>query len=123
MLMGSPSVRIFISTQPVDMRKSFDGLAAATRFLLDHDPMSGHLFVFFNRRADLMKAIWWSGGGWSLLAKRLERGKFRFIKPVERGAPRIEVTQTELAMILDGIDLRRARQRKRWNPGLRTAAG
>lgn len=123
MLMGSPSVRIFISTTPVDMRKSFDGLAAATRFLLDLDPMSGHLFVFFNKRADLMKAIWWSNGGWSLLAKRLERGKFRFLKPIEPGGARVEVTQTELAMILDGIDLRQTRRRKRWNPALRAAAG
>jgi len=122
MLMWNTSIKIFMSTTPVDMRRSFDGLAAATRSILSSDPMSGHLFVFFNKRADLMKAIWWSNGGWSLYAKRLERGRFRFLKPVD-GQARIEVSSTELAMILDGLDPKATRQRKRWNPPPRAAVG
>ena len=123
MLMGARGFKIYISTTAVDMRRSFDGLAAATRALMAEDPMSGHLFVFFNKRADLMKAIWWSDGGFCLFAKRLERGSFRFLKPLEDGVARVEVTQTELAMIIDGIDLKATKRRKRWNPPPKVAAG
>lgn len=121
-MMWSFSVKIYVSTTPLDMRKSFDGLAMATRSVLQSDPMSGHLFVFFNKRADLMKAIWWSKGGFSLYSKRLERGKFRFLKAVDGETNRVEVDATELAMILDGIDLKATKRRKRWNPPIRATA-
>ncbi len=122
MLMWSSSVKIYVSTTPLDMRKSFDGLAMATRSALQSDPMSGHLFVFFNKRADLMKAIWWSKGGFCLYSKRLERGKFRFLKAIDGETNRVEVGATELAMILDGIDLKATKRRKRWNPPIRATA-
>ena len=122
MLMWSSSVKIYISTRPLDMRKSFDGLASATRSILASDPMSGHLFVFFNKRADLVKVLWWSHGGFSILAKRLERGRYRFLKAVEPDSAQVEVSATELAMILDGIDLKATKRRKRWNPPARATA-
>jgi transposase len=122
-LMWTPSVKIYISTTPVDLRKSFNGLAGATRSILDSDPMSGHLSVFFNKRADLVKVLWWSNGGWSIYARRLERGTFRFLKAIDGDTNRIEVNSTELAMILDGIDLKATKRRKRWNPPVRAAAG
>jgi transposase len=68
MLMMPSSVKVYISTVPIDMRKSFDGLAGATRSILQRDPLSGHLFVFLNKRADLVKVLWWSHGGFSLYA-------------------------------------------------------
>ncbi len=122
MLMWSSSIKIYLSTEPLDMRRSFDGLASATRSMLRSDPMSGHLFVFFNKRADLMKAIWWSKGGYSLYCRRLERGTFRFLKSVDGETTRVEVDSTELAMILDGIDLKETKRRKRWNPPVRASA-
>lgn len=122
MLMLPSSVKVYISTVPIDMRKSFDGLAGATRSILKHDPMSGHLFVFLNKRADLVKVLWWSHGGFSVYAKRLERARFRFLRPVEPDSAEVEVSATELAMILDGIDLGATRRRKLWNPAQRAAS-
>jgi transposase len=122
MLMLPSSVKIYIATVPIDMRKSFDGLAGSTRSILKQDPLSGHLFVFLNKRADLVKVLWWSHGGFSLYAKRLERGRFRFLKPVEADGARVEVSATELAMILDGIDLKATTKRKRWNPPKKAAS-
>lgn len=121
MLMWTPSVKIYISTTPLDLRKSFDGLAAATRSILRSDPMSGHLFVFLNKRADLIKILWWSKGGFSLYCKRLEQGTFRFLKAIDGETSRIEVDSTELAMILDGIDLKTTKRRKRWSPPVQSA--
>ena len=122
MLMMPSSVKVYISTVPIDMRKSFDGLAGATRSILQRDPLRGHLFVFLNKRADLVKVLWWSHGGFSLYEKRLERKRFRFLKPVEPDRAEVEVSATELAMILDGIDLGATRRRKLWNPAQRAAS-
>ena len=65
-----PAVRIYVAAAPVDLRKSFDGLAAAVSHVLAHDPFEGHLFVFFNRRADRVKVLWWDGDGFALFYKR-----------------------------------------------------
>ncbi len=113
MLTLPPAVRVFVCTQPVDMRKSFDGLSAATA-LAGLDPMSGHLFVFLNRRSDLTKILFWDRSGWCLFCKRLERGRFRF--PLIDGARAVEMEAAELALLLEGIDLRGARRRPRWQP-------
>ena len=71
-------VRIYCCTQPTDMRKGFDSLAALVRDWLGHDPLSGHLFVFRSRRGDRVKLLWWDRDGWTLYYKRLEQGVFRF---------------------------------------------
>jgi transposase len=98
------------------MRKSFDGLAAATREIVGQDPMSGHLFAFFNRRADIVKVLFWDRAGFCVLAKRLERGRFHLPRPAAGGAASLEIEAAELALILEGIDLRGARRRPRWSP-------
>ena len=71
-----PSVRIFVCTQPQDMRRSFDGLALATRQVLGENPQSGALFLFGNKRANRVKLLWWDRNGYCLLYKRLHRAKF-----------------------------------------------
>lgn len=116
MLTLPPSVRIYVAAAPVDMRKSFDGLAAAAREVLREDPFSGHLFVFFNRASDLTKMLFWDRSGWCLVCKRLERGRFRFPGATTEGARSVTLEAAELALILEGIDLRGARRRARWEP-------
>ncbi len=114
MLTLPPSVRVFLCAAPVDLRKSFDGLAAASRELLAQDPLSGHLFVFLNRRANRVKILLWDRNGFWLMCKRLERGRFH--APVRDG--RAEIEAAELSLMLEGIDLAGARRRPRWVPDM-----
>jgi len=110
----SAAVRVYLATRPADMRKSFDGLSALTSGLA-LDPLSGHLFVFVNKRRDRVKVLYWDRDGLAVWAKRLERGTFRI--PVA-GADRVEMTTAELAALLAGIDLNTARRRVRYSrPG------
>lgn len=122
MLTLPPSVRIFVGVSPVDMRKSFDGLSAVVREVLRGNPMSGHLYVFRNRRGDRLKILLWDRSGWCLFYKRLERGTFRL--PVEdaTSGTQIEMEAAELSLMLEGIDLRGARRRPRWDPTSARAA-
>lgn len=116
-----PSVRIYVCAQPTDMRKSFDGLSALVEQVLEEDPFSGHLFCFFNARSDRCKILWFDHSGFALFAKRLERGCF-CLPEVEPGAKRIAMRAAELALILDGLDLRGAKRRKVWTPATKSAA-
>ncbi len=93
------------------MRKSFDGLSAVVCEVIDEDPQSGHLFVFFNKRKNLSKTIWWDRSGYWLLYKRLERGRFSFFDQAKGDAGSYTMMSSDLALILEGIDLRRARRR------------
>ena len=102
MLSLPPSVRIFLCTQPTDMRKSFDTLAALVRDGLKSDPLSGHLFVFLNKRRDRIKILYWDRDGLAVWAKRLESGTFRIPHAT---AGRVEMTTADLAALLAGIDL------------------
>lgn len=111
MLMLPPSVRIFLAADPVDCRGSFDALAAQAQQVLRQEPQSGHLFVFRNRRGDRVKILWWDRGGFCIWYKRLEEGTFRF-PPSDAGSHEVEAS--ELAMLLEGIDLQQTRQRKRY---------
>jgi transposase len=95
------------------MRKSFDGLAALVEHVLERDPLSGHLFCFFNRRADRCKILWYDHSGYALFAKRLERGRFR-LPEAKPGARSVTMRAAELALILEGIDLRGAKHRRVW---------
>ena len=117
MLSLPPSVRLFVSREPVDMRKAFDGLAALVRDVLEEDPLSGHLFIFFNRRGDRAKILWWDRSGFWLLCRRLEAGRFVLPKVDEakESGKKLRLTATELALVLDGIDLSGARQLKRYS--------
>lgn len=75
---GTEGVRVWVATQPVDMRKGFDGLAEVVRAFLGHDPLSGDLFVFRNRSAQRVKILWYDRNGIALYYKRLDRGTFQF---------------------------------------------
>lgn len=114
MLTLPSSVRIYVASEPVDLRRGFDGLGAATRSLMGRDPMSGHVFVFLNRRRDRIKLLVWDRTGWVVLYKRLERGTFRVPTEPEPGCRHVEVDAGELGLMLEGLDLRGARRRPRW---------
>jgi transposase len=108
-LMPPPSVRVFVASRPVDLRCSFDSLAACTKELLQQDPLSGHLFVFRNRQGDRVKILYWDRTGYCLWYKRLEKGTFR----LPSGPGGVEISAAELVLLLEGIDLAGARQRMR----------
>jgi transposase len=95
-------IQILVATESVDLRKSFDGLAAVAREVLRQDPMSGQMFVFRNREGHRCKALLWDRTGWLILYKRLENGRFRF--PVGDGTT-VEVDAEQLRLLLDGIEL------------------
>lgn len=116
MLNLPPTVSIFVHTEPTDMRKQFDGLAGLVRSALGDDPLSGHLYVFFNRAANRVKILWYDRGGFAMYCKRLERGTFRFPKSIDKGALKVAIDAGELSLILEGIDLRGATWRERWDP-------
>jgi transposase len=108
----SAAVRVYLATKPADMRKSFDGLSALASGSLALDPLSGHLFVFVNKRRDRIKILYWDRDGLAVWAKRLERGTFRL---PAAGVDRVEMTTAELAALLAGIDLNTARRRVRYS--------
>jgi transposase len=113
MLSFPPSslVRIFVGREPIDMRKGIDGLVGLVIGQVEQDPQSGHLFVFFNRGKDRMKALLWDRSGYWMLVKRLEHGRFQVFDRVSETRGAFELSSTELALLLDGIDLRGARRR------------
>lgn len=111
MLTLPPNTRIFVAVEPVDMRGSFDALAGHVRRLLA-DPLDGHLYLFVNRRRRLLKALWFDRSGWAIFSKRLERGSFEVPAP-EGEESKVSIEPAQLAMILEGIDLR-ARRRLRY---------
>lgn len=108
------SVRIYLAVGPVDLRKSIDGLGALVR-ARSHDVFSGHLFVFTSRRGDRIKILVWDSGGFVVYYKRLERGRFR-LPTVAPGAVEVQLDATQLAMLLDGIDVKRVKAPSRWEP-------
>jgi transposase len=115
----SAAVRVFLCTRPTDMRKSFDGLQALVREYLGQDPLSGHLFLFLNRRRDRVKILLWDRDGLVIWYKRLEVGSFQQLDPTactgrRSGEAGVELSTTELALLLTGVDLASARQRKRY---------
>jgi transposase len=116
MLSLPPSVRVFVATQPIDGRKGADSLMAIVRDLLGHDPLSGHLYVFFSRRCDRVRIVYWDRNGIAMWSKRLERGRFRPEFAADGRLVASAVEAAELALVLEGIDLAGARRRPRWQP-------
>ena len=112
MIMLPATVRIFLCTRPTDMRKSFDGLSGLVQECFGQDLLTGHLFLFVNRRGDRIKILYFDRDGLAIWYKRLEAGTFEM--PSTAGADGIELQPAQLAMILSGIDLKSARQRKRF---------
>jgi transposase len=111
MLSLPSNVRVFLCTRPTDMRKSFDGLMGLVSEVLQNDPLSGHLFLFVNRRRDKMKVLFWDEDGLCIWYKRLEAGTWQ-LPAVE--ASGVELDRDQLAMILRGIDLTTVRKRRRY---------
>jgi transposase len=110
------AVRVYLAVGPTDMRKGFDTLAALVKEVLRHDPLSGHLFLFISRRRDRLKMLYWDGDGFAIWYKRLEAGTFRVpaVNPERRS---VELRASELAMLLEGIDLRSLKRSPRWKHG------
>ncbi len=119
MLTLPPGVRVFVATARVDGRKGIDGLSTLVRSQFAEDPLSGSMYVFFSRRADRVRVLYFDRDGYVLITKRLERGTFRLPWPAERG--RIVLEAAELLLVLEGIELRGARRRPRWSSPSRAA--
>jgi transposase len=111
MLTLPPSVRIYLAAGATDLRRSMDGLSALVRDRLGLEPLSGHLFLFRNRRGDRLKILLWEHSGFWVLYKRLERGTFAWPRE-DAGAP-LEMRGTDLMLLLSGVDLSSTR-RRRW---------
>lgn len=103
--------RIWLCTTPTDMRKSFNGLSALVKHQLHHDPLNGHYFVFVNRRKTQMKVLYFEPSGYCVWSKRLEQGQFG-VKPSLTGQRGL--TQADLQLIIDGIEVQQYRQFKRF---------
>jgi transposase len=114
MLTLPPGVRVLVATARVDGRKGIDGLSIVVRTQFAEDPLSGSMYVFFSRRADRVRVLYWDRDGYVLVTKRLERSTFRIPWPAAQGRAVIEAA--ELLLVLEGIDLRGAGRRVRWSP-------
>jgi transposase len=110
------AVKVFVAAGPSNLRRSFDGLSNEVREVLAKDPLSGHVFVFLNRRKTQVKLLVWTRGGFTVVHKRLERGTFSFTAHVTETASSVEIDVHELSMLLEGIDVTRARASQRWEP-------
>ena len=111
MLSFPAAIQVFLCTQPCDMRRSFDGLSMMAEHIIRCNPFSGNLFVFCNRRSDRVKILYWDRDGWAIWYKRLEAGTYQF--PFSETG-RKEVAAWELAVLLEGIDLKKGKRRKRY---------
>jgi transposase len=118
MLLLPRAVRVYVATAPVNLHKSFDGLANEVRCVLGHEPLSGHVFVFINRRKTQVKLLCWTRGGFTILQKRLERGRFNFTKEIREGMKSIRIDVHELSMLLEGLEAKTTRGAARWEPPL-----
>jgi transposase len=116
MILLPRAVRVYVASSWCDLRKSFDGLSNEVRAALAHDPLSGHVFVFLNRRKNQVKLLLWTRGGFTIVHKRLEKGTFAFAAQVRPDARSVEIDVHELSMLLEGIDMKTARQSARWEP-------
>ena len=130
-MMGLPSLqtldraqaaRIWLAAEATDMRCGFDRLAERVKVVIGADPLSGHLFVFRSRRGDRLKILVWERDGFVLWYKRLEAGVFKLPRMSE-GARSIELRASELAMILDGIDVSKLKRVPRYERTARSSEG
>lgn len=111
MLSIPPTVKLWYGGA-VDLRLGFDGLSRQVQTVLHADPLSGHLFIFTNRLANRLKALYWSQHGLCLWCQRLEVGRYHFPTPDEHG---IELSVTQFHMILDGIDITQPKRFRRYS--------
>lgn len=120
MLTLPSTVKIYLASGPVDMRKSIDGLMSIVRNIWKDDPYSGHLFVFFSRYSNRVKILLWDNGGFLIIYKRLERGKFQI--PKVNGGHSMRLDAAQLVMLLQGIDYSRVRMPAPWMPSARACS-
>jgi transposase len=116
------SVKVHVCVAPTDMRKGFDGLCGLAEHVLKQDPLSGHLFVFRNRSRDRLKVMYWDNDGLAIWYKRLERGRFQLptdLKPYDPSQPAVEISVTDLSLLLGGIDLSSVKRRRRYQRPLK----
>jgi len=116
MLSLPPSVRLYVATRPVDGRKGVDSLMVIVRDVFGHDPFGGHLFVFFSKRFDRVRILYWDRDGFAMWSKRLERGRFNATFSEDGPLTAEAIEAAELGLIIQGLDLRGARRRPRWEP-------
>lgn len=122
MILLPSAVRVYVATAPTNLRKSFEGLSNEVRTVLAADPLSGHVFLFLNRQRTQVKMLLWTRGGFTIVHKRLERGRFTFPSRVSTDAARLEIDAHELSMLLEGLDVAATRSAVRWSPATRLAA-
>lgn len=122
MLSFPPGLQVFMAVEPVDMRKSFDGLSAAVQAVFDRNVLDGHLFLFLNRRRDLLKCLWWDRDGLAIWAKRLERGSYE-VPRHDAETTQLRLDATQLALVLGGVQLDSAKRRRRYVPAQLSAVG
>ena len=116
MILLPRAVRVYFATQPTNLRQSFEGLTNQIRHTLGYDPLSGHVFVFLNRRRNQVKLILWTRGGFTIVHKRLERGTFTFPARVAEGVASVAIDVHELAVLLEGIEVDELKTKPRWEP-------
>ena len=117
-----PQVHVFLYRRPTDMRKSFHGLVALTESALKRDPLSGSFFVFVNRRRDRIKILYWGQTGFCIWYQQLQQGTYQLPSHDSLdNQDALEVTRSQLSLILDGIDLSSVRQRRRFQLRRETA--
>jgi transposase len=114
MLSIPANVCVYLCTKPTDMRKGFDGLHCLVLQVFQRDPLEGHLFLFVNRRRDRLKILWWDRDGLAFFYKRLEAGTYQLPSAPE-DSEGLQIDATDLAILLNGIDLRSAKRRKRYS--------
>jgi len=114
MLTLPPSVKIFVAVEPVDARKSYDGLSAMVVSVFGHDLLAGHLYAFINRRGHQIQILFWDRNGLCIVKKRLESGTFRLVKRADGKPTHVEIDAADLALMFEGIELDGVKRRKRY---------
>ena len=122
MILLPRSVRIYVATAPANLRKSFEGLSNEVRGALSLDPLSGHVFLFLNRRRTQVKLLVFTRGGFTIVHKRLERGRFTFPERVTPTSTQVEIDAHELSALLEGLLPSTAPAARRWSPLWRAGA-
>jgi transposase len=123
MLSLTGGIRVFVCTQPADMRRSFDGLCGMVENIVQQDPLSGFLFVFRNRNRDRLKILFWDTDGFVIWYKRLEEGAWQLptdMTTQSDGEVSAEISTEELSLLLGGVDLRSVERRRRYQRSKKT---
>lgn len=110
MIFSDHTVKVWLYQKPTDMRKSFRGLIALVKNQLQEDPLSGHLFVFINKRKTFMKVLYYAEGGFCIWMKKLTQGQFAFTEQLEEKSA---MTWPQLQWLIDGVEFEKINYRKR----------